>query len=43
MKQKPSSTRKTKSKSDEIFGEMTVKMVSGITECEEEYLLKLRI
>ena len=33
----------TKSKSDEIFGKMTVKMVSGITECEEEYLLKLRI
>ena len=27
----------------EIFGEMTVKMVSGIPECEEKYLLKLRI
>ena len=27
----------------EIFGEMTVKMVSGIPECKEKYLLKLRI
>ena len=34
----------TKSKSEyEIFGEMIVKMVSGISECEEKYLLKLRI
>ena len=34
----------TKSKlDDEIFGEIIVKMVSGITECGEKYLLKLRI
>ena len=34
----------TKSKSgDEVFGKMAVKMVSGIPECEEKYLLKVRI
>ena len=38
----PLETTKSKSE-DEIFGEMTVKMVSRIPECEEKYLLKLRI
>ena len=38
----PPETTKFKSE-DEIFGEMIVKMVSGIPECEEKYLLKLRI
>ena len=38
----PSETTKSKSK-NKIFSEMTVKMVSGIPECEEKYLLKLRI
>ena len=38
----PPETTKSKSE-DEIFGEMTVKMVSGIPKCEEKYLLKLRI
>ena len=28
---------------DEIFNEMMVKMVSGIPECKEKYLLKLRV
>ena len=35
-------TAKSKSE-DEIFGEMTMKMVSGIPECQEKYLLKLTI
>ena len=43
-KENPLSPETSKSKSeDEIFEEMTVKMVSGIPECEEKYLLKLRI
>ena len=33
----------TKSKSGEIFGKMTVKMISEIPDCKEKYLLKLRI
>ena len=36
----PPETTKSKSE-DEIFGEMTMKMVSGIPECEEKCLLKL--
>ena len=36
----PPETTKSKSE-DEIFGEITMKMVSGIPECEEKYLLKL--
>ena len=43
-KESPFPPETTKSKTeDEIFGKMTVKMVSGIPECEEKYLLKLRI
>ena len=43
-KENPLPPETTKSKSEyEIFGEMIVKMVSGIPECEEKYLLKLRI
>ena len=38
----PPETTKSKSE-DEIFGEMTVKMVSGIPEFEGKYPLKLRI
>ena len=38
----PPETAKSKSE-DEIFGKITVKMVSGIPEFEEMYLLKLRI
>ena len=37
----PSETTKSKSE-DEIFSEMTVKMVSGISECQDKYLLKLK-
>ena len=36
----PPETAKSKSE-DEIFGEMTMKMVSGILECEEKCLMKL--
>ena len=35
----PPETTKSKSE-DEIFGEMIFKMVSGVPECEEKYLLK---
>ena len=38
----PPETTKSKSE-DEILGQMIVKMVSGIPECEEKYLLNLRI
>ena len=38
----PPETTKFKSE-DEIFNEMTVKIVMGIPECEEKYLLKLKI
>ena len=38
---RPPETTKSKSE-DEIFGKTFVKMVSGIPECEENYLLKLR-
>ena len=38
----PPGTTKSKSE-DEILGDMTMKVVSGIPECEEKYLLKLRI
>ena len=38
----PPETTKAKSE-DEIFGKMTMKMVSGIPEFEEKCLLKLRI
>ena len=38
----PPETTKSKSE-DEIFSEMTVKMVSGIPEFKGKYLLKLRI
>ena len=34
---------KTEKSEDEIFGEMIAKMISGIPESEEKYLLKLRI
>ena len=38
----PPETTKSKSE-DEIFADMTVKMVGGIPECEKRYLLKIRI
>ena len=38
----PPETTKSRSE-DDICGEMAVKMVSGMPECEEKYLLKLRI
>ena len=34
---------KTEKSEDEIFGKMIAKMISGIPESEEKYLLKLRI
>ena len=40
----PLSLETSRSKSeDEIFGEMILKMVIGVPECEKKYLLKLRI
>ena len=38
----PPETNKSKSE-DEIFGEITMKMVSGTPGCEKKYLMKLRI
>ena len=38
----PRETSRSKAE-DEIFNEMMVKMVSGIPECKEKYLLKLRV
>ena len=34
---------KTEKSEDEIFGEMITKMIAGIPESEEKYLLRLRI